>query len=207
MPAVREALERVRLNRHGACRSEPRTVCQLIPEQPLHALLVDGLADGYPSGDVQSVERLARSVGVRPDVGNLAPASIFILSGLQSLDERGTFGLRGAGICERVELHRSFFRGVSLCREQPSFGSLHSLFELLTASGNRIELDRPQDHCRRSSSILFPDAVRSSKSEWSEPNDGCSRQRLTPRKNDRCSSTRSQMPAPLNPNVPRSSRL
>src|SRR3989441_2756464 len=30
------------------------------------------------------------------------------------------------------------------CREQPSFGSLHSLFELLTASGNRIELDRPQ---------------------------------------------------------------
>src|SRR5438876_8059884 len=75
MPAVREALERVRLNRHGACRSEPRTVCQLIPEQPLHALLVDGLIDGYPSGDVQSVERLARSVGVRPDVGNLAPAS------------------------------------------------------------------------------------------------------------------------------------
>ena len=46
MPAMREALERVRLNRHGRVGSEPRPVGELIAQQPLHAFLVDRIVVG-----------------------------------------------------------------------------------------------------------------------------------------------------------------
>src|SRR5436309_10486447 len=98
---------------------------------------------------MQRVERLTRSIGVRANVWKLAPTSILILSGLQCLHERSAFGCGRAGIRERIELHRSFFRGESLSREQPPFGSLDPLLELLAAARNGIELDRPQHHCRR----------------------------------------------------------
>src|SRR5215510_14724296 len=135
MPAVGEAFERVRLNRHGACWCEPRTVCELIPQQPLHALLVDRIVGRHAPPDMQGVKRLARGIGVRPDAWKLAPTSILILSSLQYLHERSALGLRCAGIRERIELHGSLFRGESLCREQPPFGSVHALLELLAAAG------------------------------------------------------------------------
>jgi len=65
-------------------------------------------------------------------------------------------------------------------------------------------LRRRRWRCGRSSSIRFPAAARSSRSAWSGPNGGCSRQRLPPRKNDRCSSMRSRIPARLHPNALRS---
>src|SRR5262245_2759451 len=88
MPAVGEALERVRLHGHGACGCEPRAVCELIPQQPLYSLLVDGIVGLHAPGDIQGVQRFARGIGVGPDACKLAPASILILSRLQGFHER-----------------------------------------------------------------------------------------------------------------------
>src|SRR6266516_4391879 len=81
-PAMRKsAFEGVRL--YGNCQSryEPRAVGELIPQQPLHALLVDGIFDGDVSGDVQGIERLAGGIRFARHSGNLAPASIRVLNG------------------------------------------------------------------------------------------------------------------------------
>src|SRR2546430_7859168 len=160
MPAVREALERMWLDRHSACRREPRPIRELIPQQPLHTFLVHRIVDRHASRNMQGIKRQACGIGVCSNAWNLAPTSIFILSGLQRLRERRAFGLRRAGIRERIELHRSFFRRVSLCREQPPFGSLDALLELFAAAGNGIKLDRPQDPCRaRNTNEFWTSAV------------------------------------------------
>ena len=79
MPAVRETLERVRLNRNGAGRGEPGTVGKLITQQPLHALLINRIVRRHASREVQRIQRLTRRIGVRANTRNLAPASVFVL--------------------------------------------------------------------------------------------------------------------------------
>src|SRR5947208_13259639 len=78
MPAVREALERMWLDRHSACRREPRPIRELIPQQPLHTFLVHGIVDRHASRNMQGIKRQACGIGVCSNAWNLAPTSIFI---------------------------------------------------------------------------------------------------------------------------------
>src|SRR2546430_17602400 len=103
MPAVREAPERMWLDRHSACRREPRPIRELIPQQPLHTFLVHGIVDRHASRNMQGIKRQACGIGVCSNAWNLAPTSIFILTALECLHERRAFGLTRAGIPGGIE--------------------------------------------------------------------------------------------------------
>src|SRR5262245_58113607 len=98
MPAVRKTLESMRLHWNRSRRSKPRSVGELISQQPFDTFLVYGVFYRHAAGDVQRIERLARGVRVGHDTGKLAPAPVRILRGFQCFHERRALTCRGAGI-------------------------------------------------------------------------------------------------------------
>src|SRR4030095_3342572 len=125
-------LERVRLHWNCECGHKPRPVGELISQQPLHTFLVNGIFCRHVAGDMQGIKRFYRRISLARNPGKLAPTSLAVLRGLQSLHERGTLGCTGSRISQSVELHRSLFDGVSLGGKQPTFRVGNSVLELLT---------------------------------------------------------------------------
>ena len=147
MPAVGEsALECVGLDRDRSRGHEPRSVRELISQQPLHATPVGRIFRGKVSGDMQGVKRFACRVSFARNAGKLAPTSVGVLGRLQRSHERRAFRGTGARVGQCVELHGSFFLRGSPGGEQPAFGAGDALLEFLATAGDRIQLDRAQDH-------------------------------------------------------------
>ena len=83
MPAVwKPGFVGMGLYRNRSRGHEPRTIVELISQQPFHAFLISGIVRRYVSRFVEGVKRLARGVGFAWDPWKHAPTSIRILNGL-----------------------------------------------------------------------------------------------------------------------------
>src|SRR3954452_19027762 len=103
MPPMRKsALEGVWLDRDRSCGHEPRSVGELILQQPLDTSLVDHICCGKLPGNMQSVKCFACGISFTWNAGKLAPASVAVLFRFQGPDERCAFRHTGARIAQCV---------------------------------------------------------------------------------------------------------